>query len=244
MWCGDPRREHREDMGIFHTAARDPIFFSHHSNVDRMWNIRKEKLGRPDITDPDWLQAEFYFYDENKDLVRVKVKDCLDTNKLRYGYQDVDMQWMNSKPTPRKSKLKKFVPVPPATDEPPFSLDQVSCTLVHRIKNKRIEQEEVLEINGIQFVDERLKFDVYINENEPSKSGPGKTEFAGSFVRIPHKHSHGKVNVCLQIGISELLKDLGAEEDESVLVTLYRRYGKSKVRIEEIKIELFSEPEI
>lgn len=245
-WCGDPRREHREDMGIFHMAARDPIFFAHHSNVDRMWNIRKEKQRLPDITDPDWLHAEFYFYDENKDLVRVKVKDCLDTKKLRYGYQDVDIQWMNSnsKPTPRKLKLKKFAPEPPATDKPPFYLNQVSRTLVHRSKNKKKEQEEVLEINGIQCVDERLKFDVYINENDPSKSGPGKTEFAGSFVRIPHKHSHGEVNVCLQIGISELLKDLCAEEDESVLVTLNRRYGESKVQIQEIKIELFSEPEI
>lgn len=238
-WCGDPRQPHNEDMGIFHTAARDPIFFAHHSNVDRMWNIRKN-LRRPDFTDPDFLDAEFFFYDENKDLVRVKIKDCLDTTKLRYEYEDVPILWLSSKPTPRKSKLEQLPPGAQAT-EPPFVLQQVSYTCVRRPKNKekeQEEQEEVLEIDGIQPVDEHLKFDVYINENDPIKSGPDKTEFAGSFVRIPHKHSHGEVNACLKIGISELLENLGAKEDESVWVTLYRRYGNSAVKINGIKIKL------
>ncbi|MDK0882658.1 hypothetical protein P5F54_15305, partial [Clostridium perfringens] len=61
---------------------------------------------RTDFTDSDWLNAGFLFYDENGQAVRVKVKDCLDTTKLGYVYQDVDLPWLNSRPT-RKSKLKK-----------------------------------------------------------------------------------------------------------------------------------------
>ena len=238
-WCGDPCEPKNEDMGIFNRAGRDPIFFAHHSNVDRMWNIRKNVEKRPDITDPDWLDAVFFFYDENKDLVRVKVNDCLDTTNLRYDYEKVPIPWLESKATPRKSKLEKLPPVAQAR-EPSFVLQQVSYTSVRRPKNKEKEQEEVLEIDGIQFLDEHLKFDVYINEDDPLKSGPDKTEFAGSFVRIPHKHSHGEVNASLKIGISELLEDLGAKEDESVWVTLYRRYGNSTVKINGIKIKLES----
>ena len=162
-WCGDPSQEDKKDMGNFHTAARDPIFFAHHSNVDRMWNIRKTLQGRPDITDPDWLDAEFFFYDENKDFVRVKVKDCLDTTQLRYDYENVPIPWIKSKPTSRKSKLEK-IPTGAQATEPPFILQQESYTCVRRPKNKekeQKEQEEVLEIDGIQFVDEHLKFDVY-----------------------------------------------------------------------------------
>nr|ABG23096.1 polyphenol oxidase [Oryza rufipogon] len=43
-WTGDPRQPNGEDMGIFYSAARDPVFFAHHGNVDRMWHIR---LHRP-----------------------------------------------------------------------------------------------------------------------------------------------------------------------------------------------------
>ncbi|CAM6095596.1 unnamed protein product [Calypogeia fissa] len=38
-------------------------------------------------TDPDFLNASFLFYDENKDLRRVKIDDTLDTTKLGYVYQ-------------------------------------------------------------------------------------------------------------------------------------------------------------
>ena len=98
-------------MGTFYSAARDPIFFSHHSNVDRMWTIWKTLGGkRKDITDPDWLNSGFLFYDENKNLVRVKVKDCLDTRNLGYVYEDVNIPWLKSKPTPRRSKAHERAP--------------------------------------------------------------------------------------------------------------------------------------
>lgn len=62
------------DMGLFSTAARDPIFFSHHSNVDRMWDIyRRKRDNRIEFNDNDWLDASSLFVDENKNLVKVKV---------------------------------------------------------------------------------------------------------------------------------------------------------------------------
>lgn len=92
IWTGDPTQPNREDMGNFYSAARDSIFFAHHSNIDRMWNIWKTLGGRrQDITDSDYLDASFVFYDENAQLVRVKVRDCLDPTNLGYTYQDVDI---------------------------------------------------------------------------------------------------------------------------------------------------------
>ncbi|OVA00542.1 Tyrosinase [Macleaya cordata] len=73
-WAGDRTQPNVENMGNFYSAARDPIFFAHHANVDRMWTLWKGLGGkRKDFTDPDWLNAAFLFYDENKQLVRVKV---------------------------------------------------------------------------------------------------------------------------------------------------------------------------
>lgn len=53
------------------------------------------------------VESGFVFHDENKNLVRVKVKDCLDERKLGYVYQDVDIPWSNSRPTPLGSRVRK-----------------------------------------------------------------------------------------------------------------------------------------
>ncbi|CAN1164786.1 Polyphenol oxidase, chloroplastic [Linum perenne] len=95
-WVGDRRNLHLEDMGHFYSTARDPIFFSHHANIDRLWTLWKmmgARRRRDDYTNPDWLDSSFVFFDENAEPVRVKVKDCLDIKKLGYVYEDVDVLW-------------------------------------------------------------------------------------------------------------------------------------------------------
>ncbi|KAK9268473.1 hypothetical protein L1049_000224 [Liquidambar formosana] len=246
-WCGNEYQPKREDMGIFYSAARDPIFFAHHSNVDRMWTIWKEKLGGKDFNDPDWLDASFLFYDENGQLVRVKVRDCLDHNNLRYDYQNVHIPWMKSRPKPRRARAsrtlssRKDVP----SIEFPKPLDQEFSTVVHRTKKTEREnakkQVEILVIEGIELErDEYVKFDVHINEEDEPLSGPKDSEFAGSFVHVPHKKNHGKKCTCktsLRLAITDLLEDLEAESDDSIVVTLVPLHGMDLVTIGGIKIE-------
>ncbi|KAK7327922.1 hypothetical protein VNO77_22015 [Canavalia gladiata] len=253
-WTGDINQPNNENMGTFYSAARDPIFYSHHSNIDRLWSIWKTLGGkRKDFTDPDWLESGFVFYDENKNLVRVKVKDCLDTTKLRYVYQDVDIPWLNSKPTPRKSRTQKFgVAAAHAAETSrnnakfPLVLDSVVSTMVKRPKKSRSkkekeEEEEVLVIEGIEFDrNVAVKFDVFINDEDDKLIRPDNTEFAGSFVNVPHTHHHknNNMNTCLRLGLTDLLEDLGAEDDDTVRVTLVPRNGKGRVKIGGISIEL------
>ncbi|KAG7962224.1 hypothetical protein I3843_09G055100 [Carya illinoinensis] len=256
LWTGDDTQPNNEDMGNFYSAGRDPIFFAHHSNVDRMWTIWKTLGGkRKDITDPDWLNSTFFFYDENADPVRVKVKDCVDNTKLRYVYQDVEIPWLKTKPT-RKSKVKKVAKVFPvghgsvaqaaetSSVKFPIVLDKVIRTVVARPKKSRSkkekdDEEEVLVVDGIEVErDVPVKFDVFINDEDDSPTGPGNTEFAGSFVSVPQQKKGKKKKTRLRIGISDLLEDLGAEDDDSVVVTLVPRYGKGQATISGIKIEL------
>lgn len=83
MWTG-PDDEPYMDMGNFYSAGRDPIFFCHHSNVDRMWHIYRSMRGyQPDFTDTDWLDTSFLFVDENKQLVKVNVTLSLSLLKTK-----------------------------------------------------------------------------------------------------------------------------------------------------------------
>ncbi|MCA2146139.1 tyrosinase family protein, partial [Citrobacter portucalensis] len=255
IWSGDRTQPNIEDMGNFYSAGRDPIFFAHHSNVDRMWTVWKTLGGkRKDFTDPDWLEASFLFYDENAKPVRVKVRDCLDTKNLGYVYQDVEIPWLKNKPTPKKifKKVANALGVAHAAElktnfvEPtqfPIVLDKTISTVVprprkSRSKKEKEEEEEVLVIDGIEFEkDTAVKFDVFINDEDEVATGPDKTEFAGSFVSVPHKHKHHrKLKTRLILGLTDLLEDLNAEDDDSVVVTLVPRYGKN-VSIGGIKIE-------
>lgn len=78
------------DMGVLGTAAQDPIFFAHHCNIDRLWDIWLQ-IPQPEHTnptDPNWLGTGWSFYDENKNWVTIAVNQVLDEEKnLGYSYQ-------------------------------------------------------------------------------------------------------------------------------------------------------------
>lgn len=257
VWTGDNTQPNLENMGSLYAAGRDPIFYSHHSNIDRLWVIWKT-LGdkRQDLTDPDWLESGFLFYNENKNLVRVKIKDCVDTKKLGYVYQEVNIPWVKAKPVSRRKRVvgsitKRFgVGAAQAATgggevEFPVVLGSSVSVMVKREKKREEGEEEVLVIEGIEFEREvAVKFDVYVNDDDEGgpgggPRGPRKTEFAGSFVSVPHRHKHErrKMRTCMRIGITELLEELDAEDDEHVLVTLVPKFGKGHVTIGGIKIQ-------
>nr|BAM15848.1 hypothetical protein [Portulaca oleracea] len=265
IWTGDRNQPNTEDMGNFYSAARDPIFYAHHSNIDRMWSIWKT-LGanRVEFTDSDWLDASFVFYDENAQAVKIRVRDCLDTKKLGYTYQDVDLPWLNSQPTPKRSRIatlfSKLKPAkatthPPSTSTSPVKfpkpLDSTLKIDIQRPKKSRSKkekklQEEVLVVEVELQSDVFVKFDVYVNDEDdvPLKKTIVKTEYAGSFANVPHKHKHKKehrkMKTTLRLGLTDLIEDLGADDDDGVMVTLVPRSGKEVTIIKDVKIEFAS----
>ncbi|XP_021910976.1 polyphenol oxidase, chloroplastic-like, partial [Carica papaya] len=177
-WTRDRNQPNNENMGAFFSAGRDSIFFAHHSNVDRMWAIWKNLGGkRKDLTDPDYLNSAFVFYDKNSNLVRVKIKDCLDTKNLGYVYQDVDLPWLKAKPVPRKTLVKGSVGKKKTKENStrtfPLNLEKQTVTVEvsrpkkSRSKEEKEEEEEVIVIENIEFnLNEFVKFDVLVNDVE------------------------------------------------------------------------------
>ncbi|CAM6123505.1 unnamed protein product [Calypogeia fissa] len=96
-WTGDGDEGQNEDMGPAFSSARDPIFYAHHSNIDRLWLMWKS-WGGLDFDDPDWLDSEFLFYDENADMVRVNIRDSLNFDNFRITYEQVEADWLNYAP--------------------------------------------------------------------------------------------------------------------------------------------------
>jgi tyrosinase len=79
-------------MGSLYQAALDPIFWLHHSNIDRMWEVwlRADSTHQdPSSTDKAWLKTSFSFPAPHKKTVGWRISEVLETTALGYVYEDV-----------------------------------------------------------------------------------------------------------------------------------------------------------
>jgi polyphenol oxidase len=76
------------NMSTFANAGKDPIFYAHHSNVDKIWSDWRKKLPtHTNPTDAAFLNLTFAFFDEGKRWTSIKASQVLDhENSLRYVY--------------------------------------------------------------------------------------------------------------------------------------------------------------
>ncbi|WP_084356541.1 tyrosinase family protein [Mycolicibacterium wolinskyi] len=78
-------------MGNFGTAALDPIFWLHHSNIDRLWQVwlDADDTHRNPTGDTAWMRTKFSFPKPGGGTVTWEIGDVLDTTALGYKYENV-----------------------------------------------------------------------------------------------------------------------------------------------------------
>jgi Common central domain of tyrosinase/Polyphenol oxidase middle domain len=77
-------------MGSVPTAAQDPIFWLHHCNIDRLWNLwLAQGAGRSNpLSNLAWKTNKYTFFDENKTQVQLTGCDVLRAAlQLQYRYE-------------------------------------------------------------------------------------------------------------------------------------------------------------
>jgi tyrosinase len=77
-------------MGSVPTTAQDPIFYLHHSNVDRLWNLwLAQGGGRTDpLLDAAWKSKTYVFLNENGHQVKMSACEILRAAlQLNYVYE-------------------------------------------------------------------------------------------------------------------------------------------------------------
>ena len=74
------------DMAVPDTAARDPIFWLHHANVDRLWTRWVRKNPGRTTKNQGWRQEEFSFFNRQGNRVRITPAELLSTFDLDYRY--------------------------------------------------------------------------------------------------------------------------------------------------------------
>ncbi len=77
------------DMADFATVGGDPLFYLHHSNIDRLWESWN-RLGHTNPTDPRYLNRTFAYGDRSGKRVDLPVSAADRTAQLGYEYDSYE----------------------------------------------------------------------------------------------------------------------------------------------------------
>ena len=194
LWTGYPPQPSNpnngviscSDMGVLATAAFDPIFFAHHANIDRLWDVWINTPAQPPHTnpstifgqlDPLWANQVFYFYDENKAYRSIKISDVVsDSGQLHYTYAD---------------GRSCCGPIPPAQASKaitPMTTEALTVTAGTRKKDMTPRTLYRLHVNGVRFQEGvAAKVRVFIEFPAATPATPtSDPHYLGYFTIVPH----------------------------------------------------------
>jgi tyrosinase len=78
-------------MGAFETAALDPLFWIHHCNIDRLWEVwRTRNEQHADPSGGVWSSFKFEIHNSSGKIIKFTAADMVDTTSARldYTYED------------------------------------------------------------------------------------------------------------------------------------------------------------
>jgi tyrosinase len=186
-------------------AARDPIFWLHHANIDRLWQVWLDQGGgRVNPTDQDlWMNHEFIFYDVGGVEVKMSGKQVLDTAvQLHYRYEQP--------PSPAAQALGATATAAPKT---PGTVSMLAASpkstggqkLIGGLNKLKIavpgdagktllaglaEKPTYLVLEGLQQAVPGSTYEVYLNLPAGAKPDPKGPYFAG-LIALFGRHAKG-----------------------------------------------------
>jgi hypothetical protein len=164
------------DMSIFPTAGRDPIFFAHHGNLDRLWETWRRDAAKKatEPTSDAFLTHSFPFTWLDGTTIQVAMSDILDTTSLGYTYDYLDV-------------FRPNAPVVMAEQAAPASLPPIASQKLNVPLQEQSAAEpgvrKYLEISGVQNPTQPMSVSVRV---KPANALPGDlgTE-VGTFAVVP-----------------------------------------------------------
>ena len=78
----------KTDMGVLETASRDPLFWAHHANIDRLWDVWVARYGTPAYPS-NFLSQNWTFWNQGSPshLIRITAADAANRSaRMHYQY--------------------------------------------------------------------------------------------------------------------------------------------------------------
>lgn len=198
-------------MNSVDCSARDPIFYVHHANIDRLWQVWLNLgLGRANpLGSGDWKHDEFTFYDEEGRQVTLTGCAVVDmAGQLDYVYEGVPVQNVErckttTTTTAAAAAAAVAEPVLLAQSEPVDTLLGNSPTTVSvplsETANQRIltvassgTGRVLLSVDGIELLNHGGIFELYLDLPAGTAPDPEAVHFVGNLALFVGSHHLGE----------------------------------------------------
>jgi hypothetical protein len=161
------------DMIDFETAARDPIFFSHHGNLDRLWETWRRDTAHKS-TEPAidaFVKHPFPFTWLDGTTIQVTVEETLDTRKLGYTYDSLEVFRPGPQIVSAQSVENRLAPIASEKVRVPLSPQGADDN-----------QRKILEITGVEKPEHPMTVGVYVKPVNAPAGDPGVN--VGTFAAV------------------------------------------------------------
>jgi len=242
------------DMTELGTAARDPLFFAHHANIDRLWQVWLDAATTPPHANPSddaWLEQAFVFYNGQRQWTQILVSQVLDSEAtLRYRYQAPSPAGATPPvpPAPRVSRLAAAQPASnPALEiaAPPGGAALTTDPLTLRVSVPPAAASRLtiaaaspgritLRIEGVEVPSDRAALvNVFLNQPNATAATPTTDPgFVGSIVLVPNMvggaPSHRPVVRNFAFDVTRQLRAAPPAPGADIVVTLVPFQGDGK----------------
>ncbi|MGH7261276.1 MAG: tyrosinase family protein [Nitrospiraceae bacterium] len=219
-------------------AARDPIFWLHHANIDRLWKRWLDRGGgrsNPPASDTGWMNTRFTFFTENgQPVTRTGARILNTVTQLNYRYDDDPAGAAPAAvPAPERLAAREMLgsSIETEVDLHPTRYVRFSIPIKEEVRPKitRFTAGEgvagtlVLNIEGIEY-DEDLGvyYQIYINLPTGEKApDPRSPHFVGTLA--PFALAQGGKRMLAITEAARALKGVGRWNEESISVTFVPR---------------------
>jgi polyphenol oxidase len=212
LWTTDSRNfSGAPDMGALASAGFDPVFFAHHANIDRLWDVWIQNTAHANPSNERWTTDQpFFFYDQAQNWTAIIISQMTTPEgPLSYRYQPP--QWpaqlaaaattaaAGPRVVPRLAQAaplsapvvelstgaeSKVLPSQPTTLQVamPAPVREQMTTLAAPANPKTL----VLRVDGVELPTDRgAVIQVYVNRPDATAAlGPGRG-YVGSIVIVP-----------------------------------------------------------
>lgn len=224
-------------MKAARTSARDPMFWLHHSNVDRVWATWHANRGK-DLYPAEWTGLEVGgFVDvEGRNAPAVRVADSLEIARLGYGFDRLYPFPVFSVPEAGPPGATRRIPLGAQawTVRAEAEGGRLRLALPGEALARMREADDSLMIEGAGAVAFALEEALEDRSIEIRLSGGGRERSLGSsptFVHIPEggSHHHGAYQLPFRFG-EEVLNLLAADEGPAEIVAFAEDLAPELVR--------------
>lgn len=179
------------DMANLQYSPRDPVFFAHHGNIDRLWSSWSAIAGH---RNPDFGDDRVYFYDESKTWRYVLLNDLIDTEKLGYRYSTLMR--------PRFETTPKMVTLARARNKVMFSTESIAALTDDAPEFLLIENVR----NLTSLPDDAVHFGFFTDSPAVGTDSKDSKTFLGTMSRVLSEgHLHGDAPLSAAIDVTDKL---------------------------------------